>query len=262
MFPFLKASGLLEEVGRGIYSATPVATAWLGAGNDLDFIRILHSNMQFVGEMIKAAENDIVRNDIYQQAKPYGLNGDKARWIVGFLLEAGLLEEPQYLHLKATPTGMRFISGLPLAKRPVEVEKEIDMSKESYESLDSPIEKLAEITEALENASRDPSAEGKASGVAFEETIACIFRFMGFEAERIGGSADTDVIVRWIDNEGKSVVAIVNGKSKSSGQVSHSDISDVAVDTHKEKNNADFVGIVGPGFSGDTIRNHAQKKEN
>ena len=47
---------------------------------------------------------------------------------------------------------------------------------------------------------------------------------------------------------------------KSGGTVSHSDISDVAIETHKEKNNADFVAIVGPGFSGDTIRNHARKK--
>ncbi len=51
MLPFLKASGLLEEVGRNIYVATPAAKAWLETGSDLDFIRILHSNMQFVGEM-------------------------------------------------------------------------------------------------------------------------------------------------------------------------------------------------------------------
>ena len=83
---------------------------------------------------------------------------------------------------------------------------------------------------------------------------------MGFDAKRIGGSGDTDVIVRWKDNEGKNIIAIVDGKSKSSGSVSHSDISDVAIDTHKEKNNAEYVAIIGPGFSGDTIRNHARKK--
>lgn len=51
MFPFLKVSGLIEEVGRNIYMATTAANAWLETGNDLDFIRVLHSNMQFVGEM-------------------------------------------------------------------------------------------------------------------------------------------------------------------------------------------------------------------
>ncbi len=69
------------------------------------------------------------------------------------------------------------------------------------------------------------------------------------------------MVVKWKDAEDKCVVAIIDGKSKSGGQVSHSDISDIAIDTHKEKNNADYVAIVGPGFSGDTIRNHAKKKK-
>lgn len=260
MLPFLKASGLLKEVGRNIYVATPAAKAWLKTGSDLDFIRILHANMQFVGEMVKAAENDIVRNDIYAQAKLYGLNAEKARWIAGFLLEAGLLEEPQYLHLKATYIGKCFIAGLPLAevnREVIEQTKAPDEVKVVETQFPSKLEMLCN---RLHSASTDPSAEGKGSGVAFEEAIADIFCFMGFETERIGGSGDTDVVVKWKDEEDKYIVAIIDGKSKSNGQVSHSDISDVAIDTHKEKNNADYVAIVGPGFSGDTIRNHARKK--
>ena len=67
--------------------------------------------------------------------------------------------------------------------------------------------------------------------------------------------------VPWIDDEGKKVTAIVDAKSKSSGQVSHNDVSDVAIDAHKEKNNADYVAIVGAGFSGDTIKNFASRKK-
>lgn len=261
MLPFLKASGLLEEVGRNIYVATPAAKAWLETGNDLDFIRILHANMQFVGEMIKTAENDVVRNDIYAQAKLYGLNAEKARWIAGFLLEAGLLEEPQYLHLKATCIGKRFIDALPLAEVNGEVAEQMSASDEVKVTGAQFLSKLEMACNRLHSAAMDPSAEGKGSGVAFEEAIADIFCIMGFKAERIGGSGDTDVVVKWKDEEDKYIVAIIDGKSKSSGQVSHGDISDVAIDTHKEKNNADYVAIVGPGFSGDTIRNHARKKE-
>lgn len=123
-----------------------------------------------------------------------------------------------------------------------------------------PTTEIDQILERLIRSSRDPVAEGEASGVAFEEAIARTFRFMGFESERIGGSGDTDVTVRWQDDDGTNIIAIVDGKSKSGGQVSHGDISDVAIDTHKEKNSADFVAIVGPGFSGETIRNHAKKK--
>lgn len=68
------------------------------------------------------------------------------------------------------------------------------------------------------------------------------------------------MIVRWKDDTGESLIGIIDGKSKSGGTVSHSDISDVAIDTHKEKNNANYVAIIGPGFSGDTIRNYARKR--
>lgn len=260
MLPFLKASGLLEEVGRNIYVATPAAKAWLKTGNDLDFIRILHANMQFVGEMIKVAEKDIVRSDLYAQAKRYGLNAEKARWIAGFLVEAGLLEEPQYLHLKATCTGKYFVVGLPLSEGNVEVIEPNDDPNKSRTLEKAVCSRLEMVCYRLHNASTDPSAEGKGAGVAFEEAIADIFSFMGFKAERIGGSGNTDVVVRWKDEENKYVVAIIDGKSKSSGHVSHNDISEIAIDTHKEKNNADYVAIVGAGFSGGTIRDHAKKK--
>lgn len=259
MLPFLKASGLLEEVGRNIYRATAAGQAWLRSGDDLDFIRILHANIKFVGEMVVYAKDDIIRNDLYAIAKNYGINTEKARWIAGFLIEAGLLEEPQYLHLKATKTGMLLASGLPLQGEPDEKAETESICLDENQA-DSAASDEEQLFERLHRASCDPMAEGKASGVAFEEEIAEVFRYMGFDAKRIGGAGNTDVVVRWNDNEGKSITAIVDGKSKTSGMVSHTDISDVAIDTHKENHNADYVAIIGPGFSGDTIRNHAKKK--
>lgn len=263
MMPFLKADGLLEEVGRNIYMATAAAKAWCESGNDLDFIRILHAHKRFVGELLIAAEKVSVRNDIYAQAKKYGLNTEKTRWIIGFLLEAGLLEETQYLHIKTTRLGMKFVAELPLAENlPDEPSEDVvAFTNEKADNLrELHLTKADELYDALRTAARDPMAAGKASGVAFEESIASVFRDMGFDAKRIGGAGDTDVIVRWKDDEGKTITAIVDGKSKSNGTVTHGDVSDVAIETHKEKNNADFVAIVGPGFSGDTIKNHARKK--
>lgn len=261
MMPFLKADGLIEEVGRNTYVATAAAKAWCDSGNDLDFIRILHSHKRFVGEMIAISEQVVTRNDIYSQAKCYGINKEKARWIMGFLLEAGLLEETQYLHIKATPLGMKFISELPLAKT-VPDDSGINNDASDGSSLSEETVSMVEsdIYNMLSIASREPMAEGKASGVAFEEAITTVFSNMGFEAKRIGGSGNTDVVIRWRDLEGKTITAIVDGKSKSGGVVTHSDVSDVAIETHKEKNNAEYVAIIGPGFGGDTLKNHARKK--
>lgn len=261
MMPFLKADGLLEEVGRNIYMATSAAKAWCESGNDLDFIRILHAHKRFVGELLIAAKDVSVRNDIYAQAKKYGLNTEKTRWIIGFLLEAGLLEETQYLHIKTTAIGLKLAAELPMSEA-MSDESSVNETDFISEKSGSEIAKTNDdkLFDVLRTAARDPMAAGKASGVAFEESIATVFRYMGFDAKRIGGPGDTDVIIRWKDNEGKTTVAIVDGKSKSSGTVTHSDISDVAIETHKEKNNADFVAIIGPGFSGDTIKSHARKK--
>lgn len=44
------------------------------------------------------------------------------------------------------------------------------------------------LFEALRKSAKDPMAEGKALGAAFEENIAELFRYMGFDAVRIGGS--------------------------------------------------------------------------
>lgn len=260
MMPFLRADGLIEEVGRNIYVATPAAKAWCNSGNDLDFIRIIHTHKRFVGEMIVFATDVVTRNDIYEEAKKYGLNHEKTRWIIGFLLEAGVLEETQYLHVKATPLGLKFVLDLPL--KPLSVEEEnICTNMQKVNDKEIVIGDTNDyLFERLRVAARDPMAESKASGVAFEELIAEMFAIMGFEAKRIGGAGNTDVVVRWKDNDGKTIIAVVDGKSKSSGNVTHTDISDVAIETHKEKNNAEYVAIIGPGFSGDTIKNHARKK--
>lgn len=261
MMPFLRADGLLEEVGRNIYVATAAARAWCNSGNDLDFIRIIHAHKRFVGEMIIFATDVVTRNDIYTESKKYGLNLEKTRWIMGFLLEAGVLEETQYLHVKATPLGLKFALDLPLMTPSSEGQELNNTNTKEVNKaeilIDNPNDSLFK---RLYAAARDPMSESKASGVAFEELIAETFVYMGFEAKRIGGAGNTDVVVRWKDNDGKIITAVVDGKSKSSGTVTHTDVSDVAIETHKEKNGAEYVAIIGPSFGGDTIKNHARKK--
>jgi len=211
--------------------------------------------------MIVFATEVVTRNEIYEEAKKYGLNLEKARWIMGFLLEAGVLEETQYLHVKATPLGLKFALDLPLMVPSVEEQELNNTNTQKVNSTEIVVGNQKDhLFERLRVAARDPMAESKASGVAFEELIAETFANMGFEAKRIGGAGNTDVVVRWKDNDGKIIIAVVDGKSKSSGTVTHTDISDVAIETHKEKNNAEYVAIIGPGFSGDTIKNHARKK--
>ena len=102
---------------------------------------------------------------------------------------------------------------------PLEKTVQYDITEESAEEKvsvsDSESNKLDIISERLRVAAVNPVAEGKLSGVAFEEAISDLFSYMGFRAEHIGGSGNTDVIVKWKQND-DMVVAILDGKSKSS----------------------------------------------
>lgn len=258
MMPFLRASGVLHEIGLGVYQATPPARAWIDSADDINFIRILHANMRFVGEMIRAVENDVTRNAMYSDAKNYGLNVDKARWIASFLEDTGLVETPRYGSIRATPLGIALAAQLPLADSPV-TQEHIDLVERAEPS--PTVGSLASHKENLINFARDPRALGESSGKAFETAIRDAFRALGFKADTLGGSGNTDVLVSWRDDAGSELTAIVEAKSRSVGSVTHTDISDVALETHKSRHHALFAAVVGPEFSGETIRNMAAKRE-
>ena len=262
MLPFLRASGILVEVGRGVFEATPEAKAWIESGDDLNFIRILHANMRFVGEMIRAVEGDVTRNEMYAEAARFGLNVEKCRWIASFLLNTDLIEEPRYGSLKATPRGVALLTELPLAESPTpQVAHTGQVSVEN--GADGRIAakpRRTGLKEDLIRLSRDPLAGGEGSGRAFERRVRDVFLALGFEARLVGGPGDTDILVHWRESDGSRLTAIIEAKTRSAGHVTHTDVSDVAIETHKNRHKADLVAIVGPKFSGDTIKNIALQK--
>ena len=268
MMPFLRAAGLLREVGRGIYEATPEAEAWLESGNDINFIRLFHAHYRFVGELIRYVADDVTRSETYAEAKKYGLNVEKTRWIISFLIDTGLIEEPRYGSLRATQQGILLARELPEMNVPspseegalnVSAGSELSESRNSMVIVPEPPEKL--IIQELYRTARDPMAVDSVSGRGFEKAVVEAFQVMGFEAQVKSGSGDTDVVVEWRTAEGEPVRAIVEAKSRSNGHVSHTDVSDVAIETHRNRHSATFAAVVGPDFSGDTIKDMAAQKK-
>jgi Restriction endonuclease len=257
MLPFMRASGILVEVGRGVFEATQVARAWIESGDDLNFIRILHAHMRFVGEMIRVVEHAVTRSEVYSQAKLFGLNNEKCRWIISFLLDTGLVEEPRLGSLRATSRGVALAAELPLADAPEKQNAPVDETVSAKVIEEKETRTLREVLSRL---SREPLAGGEGSGRAFEKAVRDAFLALGFEARAVGGSGDTDVLVRWRDSDGSPLTAIVEAKTRSNGQVTHTDVSDVAIETHKDRHQAHFVAIVGPAFSGDTLKKMAVQK--
>lgn len=258
MLPFLRASGLITEVSLGVYQASTAARAWLQSGNEVDFVRLLHANMRFVGEMIHATVDGATRADVYAEAERYGLNVDKSRWIAAFLQDAGLVMPPKYGSLRATPTGIALLADLPLATPE-------DMTQLEEESalppVDAPAPQLVTLAEALDTLSRTPMALDQGSGKAFEQAISDTFARMGFESRTISGSGATDVLVKWRDVSGTQRTATVEAKSRAGGSISHTDISDVALETHRTKHGADRVAVIATAFAGSTITTMAAARD-
>lgn len=172
MLPFMRASGILVEVGRGVFEATPAARAWIESGDDINFVRILHANMRFVGEMIRTVEKDVTRNEMYSEASVFGLNTDKCRWIASFLLNTELIEEPRYGRLRATPRGSALLAELPLADVP-DAQLEINDHAQVAQQVKD-VHSLG-LSDDLIRLSREPLFGGQASGRAFENAYAMSF---------------------------------------------------------------------------------------
>lgn len=258
MLPFMRASGIIVEVGRGIYEATPAARAWIESQDDVNFIRILHAHMRFVGEMIREAKFGVERSKIYAAGKTYGLNVDKCRWIASMLLNTGLIEESKYGSLRATAFGVALSHELPLAPSPKPQDSFVEHSAPT--AVKATIVAEESFGQRLTRLAKDPSPNGTRSGSAFEYAVRDVFLAMGFKARVISGSGDTDVLVQWHSDDGALETAVVEAKARSKGHVAHTDISDVALETHKGRNGASFVAVIGPTFSGDTIRNMAEQR--
>jgi hypothetical protein len=254
MLPFLRASGLILEVGFSVYQASPAACAWLQSGVDINFIRILHANMRFVGEMIRATEGGATRADVYAEAERHGLNIDKSRWIAAFLQDTGLVMAPKYGSLRATPTGGALLAELPLATPDELTDSDAARPLSPVVSSESA---PATLTGGLTTLSRTPMAMDQGSGKAFEQAISDAFSLMGFESRTISGAGATDVLVKWRDDSGAARTAIVEAKSRAGGSISHTDISDVALETHKTRHRADHVAVIAAAFAGDTIKTMA-----
>lgn len=76
------------------------------------------------------------------------------------------------------------------------------------------LSRLDKICERLSAAATNSVLEGKNPVLASEEAISDIFSYIGFKTEHVGGAGDTDVVLKWKDND-DIVGAIVDGKSLS-----------------------------------------------
>ena len=89
----------------------------------------------------------------------------------------------------------------------------------------------------------------------FEEALTEVFDTLGFSAKHIGGRDEPDILLEILNHK-----IVVNAKTTKEGVINPGYVDFDAEERNKERYEADYVGIVAPGFSEGNIRVTAEKR--
>jgi hypothetical protein len=251
MLHSLRHLEFVELVAYNKYGPTELAYACLEVGREADLVRFLHSKFAFVGELMTAARDLISTTELLTVARSsYGFGGDasEVRTRIALLADAGFLERFDKSRARVTPLGEELLQELTLQKpstAPVRLEApdegaEAEDSNEPdarHTTVDSVIHRLHAFGS---NGSRDKE---------FEATVREAFELLGFRAQHISGSGDTDVLVEADLPATSRYSAIIEAKATSQGSVPEGQINFEAIKRHRSLHNSDYIAIVGVKFA-------------
>ena len=89
----------------------------------------------------------------------------------------------------------------------------------------------------------------------FEKVLVDAFNTLGFSARHIGGPNEPDILLEILNHK-----IVVNAKTTKEGVINPGYVDFDAEERNKESYEADYVGIVAPGFSEGNIRVTAEKR--
>ena len=255
------------------------ASRWYTSEDDGILIALLHSRIQFFGEMLAELRGaPLAIGELLEVAEKYGLHWRTPTQIWqrrGWLESAKLIEPIGNDRLAITDAGRDLLSKLTIhspdsmpehthAKpRPDPAPDSIPTtapeatpSITDNEPEDSMQERESAPAEALANEIRDAATDSKKPD-RLEFAVRDAFRFLGFEAEKLGGSGKTDVLVTAPLGKDDSYTVTIDAKTVGSGSLGDHQVDWATMVEHQEQHNADYSMVVGPNPSGQRIMDRA-----
>ncbi len=277
---FLHNAGILEDE-TGLLCLSKHANLWFATEDDGILVALLHSRLKFVGEMLAELEEEPrTTEELRSAAGNYGLNwhrrdqvGRRRRW----LQSAEMIMTLRDGRIAITETGRDLLSKLDLyepfgdtaCSRPLPdpAPQETGPEVKDSDSLLTDAPKLDELTptidpspvEALANELRDASTDSK-NPDRLEVAVRDAFEFLGFEAEKLGGSGKTDVLVKAPLGKDDSYTVTIDAKTVGSGSLGDGQVDWGTLEDHRKQHNADYSMLVGPNPSGKRLMNRAVDK--
>lgn len=250
---FLRKVGLISVHG-GACSLGPWTEKWLASGDDRIIVALLHGRCQFIGELLDAARSPRSNDELLTVANDlYGMGWDTQTQIVnrrGWLQSAGMLTDMGDGRVQLSDSGRSLLAELTL--HDPEAGPAVIAVIEAP-AAESPIELLpplgSSIVDEIVLAIKD-SADDSSHPDRFEQAVRDAFAFLGFQAEWLGGSGKTDVLLAAVLGATDSYRVVVDCKTSGSGSVSDHQVDWVTLTEHKTKHDADHIALVGPNPSG------------
>jgi Mrr N-terminal domain len=127
----------------------------------------------------------------------------------------------------------------------VRVEHDVEQSKKpSLRAGSSGIEATVARLRTTQTASPSPDE--------FEDAVVAAFKFLGFDAERVGGAGESDVVADATTGIGRYSL-VIDCRTTSKDRSAEAGINFVAIDEHRKYRNADYALVIGPDFAQDNL---------
>ncbi len=268
---FLQKTGVLESAADQI-CLSEYATRWYVASDDGILIGLLHSRLQYCGEMLAELRDGAQSiEELRQTAKKYGLDWDSHGEVNrrrGWLESAKLIEPASNGQFALTDAGRDLLAilvvhspssklehprpQLPPQPPPDSTPTSTPKTAPPPSSATTPDPRTGESepspAEALAFEIRDASTDSK-NPDRLEFAIRGAFQFLGFDAEKLGGSGKTDVLVKAPLGKDSSYSVTIDAKTVGAGSLGDGQVDWVTLDEHRKQHNADYSMLVGPNPS-------------
>lgn len=232
--------GLIEKVSLHEYELTVNGQILRRDKNIMDLLAIYHSKFKFIMELLNELLLDKKsRKELYELANTsYGITAN-IRPNVSHRLN--LLEQTGLIYLYKNKFEVN--ENVELLLKDFVLEKSAVLT--TVETEEGTKENIhSELIYELKESSRDSM-----NPTRFEQAIKVLFSRMGFEAESIGGSGNTDVLLKSPGALQHSYTVCVDAKSAYSGPVTDGHVDFDTLKEHKNKHKADYVVIIGNNFN-------------
>ncbi|MCY4193049.1 MAG: hypothetical protein OXF04_01960 [bacterium] len=279
---FLHNDDVLEYTVNRIH-LSEYAKRWYVEKDNEILIGLLHSRVKFFGELL-AELRDQPRSikELRRAAQQYGLNWESNGQLGrrrGWLESAGLIEPTDEGRLAITDAGRDLLSRLTLQAPdlrgtgtpgtlsctgyPATTLRAPDLQGIGTSTIGDPPEptppRPPSSAEALADEIRSAATDSKNPN-RLEIAVRDTFRFLGFDAEKLGGSGKTDVLVTAPMGRESSYSVAIDAKTVGKGALGDGQVDWFTLDDHREQHSANYSMLVGPSPSLGRLMERAKKK--